>query len=277
MKTVIVTGANSGIGKATTAILSDMGMNVVMLCRDMNRGNDAYKELMKVPGRSLDLMYCDLADLESIRRFSRDFHDKYKKLDILINNAGFISLKREVTKDGFERQFGVNHLGHFLLTLLLIDLMESGARIINVSSGAHKVGKIHFDDINLEEKYNVIKAYSQSKLANILFTRELAKRLFDRKISVNSCFPGAVATNIGINRENGFGKVIVENLGKFFLKPEEGAKTSVYLATSNEVKGKTGKYYYKCKSEPTSILSRDPDLSKQLFELSEELTGCNFK
>lgn len=277
MKTAIVTGANSGMGKATAATLSDMGIRVIMLCRDSLRGKEALKELKRVPGRELELMICDLADFDSVRRFSKEFHEKYNSLEILVNNAGFISLKREVTKDGFERQFGVNHLGHFLLTLLLIDLMGSGSRIVNVSSGAHKVGNIHFDDINLEQNYNVIKAYAQSKLANVLFTRELAKRLWDYRISVNCCHPGAVTTNIGIDRNTGFGKFAHKFLGPFFLNPDQGARTAIYLATSDEVRGKTGKYYYKCRPAVASDNGRSGLKALKLFELSEVLTGCKFK
>lgn len=146
-KTVIVTGANSGMGMATAAALADMGATVIMLCRNERRGKDAIAKLSEKAGRKLDLMFCDLGDLSSIRTFADTFRTKYKTLDILVNNAGFISLDRQTTKDGFERQFGVNHLGHFLLTMLLVDRIPGGGRIVNVSSGAHKVGKIHFEDI----------------------------------------------------------------------------------------------------------------------------------
>ena len=141
-KTAIVTGANSGMGMATAAALADMGACVVMLCRNERRGKEALEKLSEKADRKLDLMLCDLADLSSVRAFANVFRAKYETLDILVNNAGFISLDRQTTKDGFERQFGVNHLGHFLLTVLLADRMPYGGRIVNVSSGAHKVGKI---------------------------------------------------------------------------------------------------------------------------------------
>jgi len=277
MKTAIVTGANSGMGKATVAALSDLGMKVIMLCRDQARGTEAYNELMTTPGRDLELMFCDLGDMESIRNFSKEFHDKFDRLDVLVNNAGFISLKREETKDGLERTIGINHFGHFALTLLLVDLMKSGSRVVVVASGAHKVGRIHFEDINLKKGYNVVTSYSQSKLANVLFTKELAIRLKPYKISVNCCHPGAVATNMGVDRNTGFGKTIYKYIGPFFLTPEEGANTAIYLASSKEVIGKSGRYYYKCKPINSSKRSMSKLVSKKLFRLSEEITGCTLE
>ncbi len=270
-KTVIVTGANSGMGMATTAALADMGATVVMLCRNERRGKEALQILSGKPERKLELMLCDLGDFSSIKAFTDTFRSKYQKLDILVNNAGFISLDRQTTKDGFERQFGVNHLGHFLLTMKLMDLIPSGGRIVNVSSGAHKTGNIHFEDINLTKGFNVIKAYSQSKLANVLFTRELARRLKDTGITVNCCHPGAVATNIGISRDTGFGKTITGLLKPFFQTPEQGARTAIYLASSKEVRGITGEYFCKCKIAKSSKRSKDMELAKKLFEFSEGL------
>lgn len=188
-----------------------------------------------------------------------------------LQKTRFISLDRQETKEGMERQFGINHLGHFLLTTQLLDLMVPGSRIVVVASGAHKVGNIHFDDINLTKGYNVVKAYSQSKLANVLFTRELARRLKKRRISVNCCHPGAVATNMGVDRETGFAKTITGLLKPFFLTPAEGAKTAVYLATDEAVRNKTGGYYYRCKPAKSSKRSKDRELAKKLFEFSEDL------
>ena len=149
--------------------------------------------------------------------------------------------------------------------------MPPGARIVNVASGAHKTGKIHFDDINLHKGFNVFKAYSQSKLANVLFTRELARRIASKDITVNCCHPGAVATNMGINRETGFGKTITGLLKPFFLTPEEGARTAVFLATDESVKDITGEYFYKCKIAKSSKRSKDMELAKKLYEFSEDL------
>ena len=270
-KTAIVTGANSGMGLATVEALSDKGATVIMLCRSEERGKAAIARLMENRERSLDLILCDLGDYESIRNFVMRVKEKYTQVDILVNNAGFISLDRQETKEGVERQFGINHLGHFLLTTQLIDMMRPGSRIVVVASGAHKVGKIHFDDINLKKHFNVITAYSQSKLANVLFTREMARRLKKRRISVNCCHPGAVATNIGIDRETGFGKTITGLLKPFFQTPAEGAGTAIYLATSDEVSNITGGYFYRCRIAKSSKRSRSRILAKRLYDLSEEM------
>ena len=270
-RTAIVTGANSGMGLATTEALSDRGATVIMLCRSEERGRAAIAALKKEKERDLDLMVCDLGDYASIREFAGRVKEKYRQIDILVNNAGFISLDRQETKEGVERQFGINHLGHFLLTTQLLDLMKPGSRIVVVASGAHKVGRIHFDDINLRRHFNVITAYSQSKLANVLFTRELARRLKKRRITVNCCHPGAVATNIGIDRETGFGKTITGLLKPFFQTPAEGARTAIYLSVSDEVRNITGGYFYRCRIAKSSKRSKSRKLAKRLFELSEKM------
>ncbi|MCR5278315.1 MAG: SDR family oxidoreductase [Lachnospiraceae bacterium] len=274
-KLAIVTGANSGMGMATVEALADEGARVIMLCRSEKRGREALAKLSEKKERQLELMLCDLGDYASIRSFAAGVKEKYKRIDILVNNAGFIALDRQETKEGLERQFGINHIGHFLLTTELLDLMGEGSRIVNVASGAHKTGKIHFDDINLTKGFNVIKAYSQSKLANVLFTRELARRVKERGITVNCCHPGAVATNMGVDRETGFGKTITGILRPFFLTPAEGARTAIYLATHESVKDISGKYFYKCRIAKSSKRSKDPELAKRLYELSEQLVSAN--
>lgn len=269
-KIAIVTGANSGMGKATSAALADMGAKVIMLCRNEQRGKQAYNELKK-EGRDIDLILCDLGSYASIYTFVDQIKKNYAKVDILVNNAGFISLDRQFTSEGIERQFGINHLGHFLLTTELMDHMPSGSRIVNVASGAHKTGNIHFEDINLSRGFNVITAYSQSKLANVLFTRELSRRLKSRNISVNCCHPGAVATNMGVDRNTGFGKGITGLLKPFFLTPEHGASTAIFLASDASVKDITGEYFYKKKIAKSSKKSKDIQLAQRLYEFSEEL------
>ena len=270
-KVAIVTGANSGMGMATTAALADKGAKVIMLCRSEERGKEALEKLSENKERRLELILCDLGDYDSIRSFAKQVKAEYDRIDILVNNAGFISLDRQFTKEGLERQFGINHIGHFLLTMLLLKKMGEGSRIVNVASGAHKTGKIHFDDINLSKNFNVITAYSQSKLANVLFTRELARLVKDRGITVNCCHPGAVATNIGIDRETGFGKTVTGLLKPFFQTPEEGARTAIFLASDESVKDITGEYFYKCKIAPSSKRSKDMRLAKKLFRFSREL------
>lgn len=270
-KTAIVTGANSGMGMATARALLDEGATVIMLCRSEKRGKEAYKKLLEDGNGRTYLILADLGDYDSVRNFTKQVKERFDKIDILVNNAGFISLDRQETKEGLERQFGINHVGHFLLTTELLDMMGEGSRIVNVASGAHKTGKIHFDDINLNKGFNVFKAYSQSKLANVLFTRELARRVKDRGITVNCCHPGAVATNIGIDRETGFGKTVTKLLKPFFQTPEQGAATAVFLATDESVKDITGEYFYKCKVAKSSKRSKDMELAKRLFEFSEQL------
>ena len=272
-KTALVTGASAGMGMATVAALADMGAHVVMLCRSEARGRAAYETLMSEKSRSLTLMLCDLGDLASVREFAAGFHEAYPRLDILINNAGFISLDRQTTVDGFERQFGVNHLGHFALTLSLLDMIPAGGRIVVVASGAHKAGRIHWDDVGLTHGYHVVKAYGQSKLANVLFTRELSRRLTPHGVTVNCCHPGAVATSMGVDRKTGFGKTITGLLRPFFLTPAQGADTAIWLATSAEAADVSGEYFYKRRPARSSKASQDTAAAERLFTLSEELTG----
>ncbi len=265
------------MGKAATAILADKGYRVVMLCRDEGRGRIAHQDVISVSGRRVDLMLCDLGDLASVRSFSALFHERYPQLDVLINNAGVITLDRRETADGLELQFGVNHIGHFLLTTSLLDLLERSdqGRIVVYSSGAHKWGRMHFDDYNLTRRYNVMRSYGQSKLANVYFTKELARRLQEggSKVTINACHPGAVATQMGVDRNTGFGKRLVRVLRPLFQTPEEGCRTAVYLATSDEVRGVSGEYFYKCRKAKTSHRARDADAARRLYELSERIVS----
>lgn len=268
------------MGKATVAALADKGMHVVMLCRSKQRGKQAFDEIRQNSNRSIDLMICDLSSMQSIRDSAQSFKQKYDRLDVLINNAGVITLGRHETADNLELQFGVNHIGPFLLTLSLLDLLNNtpSSRIIIVGSGAYKVGRIHFDDINLTRHYNVVRSYSQSKLANLLFARELAERLkvYNSKVTVNVAHPGAVGTQMGVDRQTGFGKTIMKILGKVFLTPEEGSRTAVFLATDDSVSETSGEYFYKSQIWPTSKRGHDMNSAKRLFELSEDLCGVTF-
>ncbi|MGO4349905.1 SDR family oxidoreductase [Paenibacillus sp. MCAF9] len=272
-KVVAVTGANSGMGLATTVELAKQGAHVVMICRSKERGERALEQARSQSGSSdIVLMTCDLGSFASIRTFTAAFKQKYSQLDVLINNAGVVALKRSITSDGFESQIGINHLGHFLLTNELLDLLQRApqGRIINVSSGAHKAGRIHFDDPNLTRGYNVAKGYAQSKLANILFTNELAKRLAGTRVTVNSLHPGAVATNIGVDRKSGFGKTVHKLLKPFFRTPLEGAKTAIYLASSDEAANLTGQYFIDSKSVQTASKASNPELAAKLWAWSEQ-------
>lgn len=275
-KIAIVTGANSGMGLATTIELAKMGAHVIMACRSQSRGAAALQEAQQESnGSRIELMTLDLGNFDSIRAFASDFKAKYDRLDVLVNNAGVVALKRELTKDGYEAMLGVNHLGHFLLTNELLEHLQHArqGRVVNVSSGAHKVGKVHFDDPNLSRGFNVAKGYAQSKLANILFTKELARRLQPTRVTVNALHPGAVSTSIGVNRDTGFGKAVHKLLRPFFLTPLEGARTAIYLASSPEVEHVTGEYYIKCKPAKISERAKDPKLASSLWEWSEEQVG----
>jgi len=274
---VIITGANSGTGKATALELARTGAQVVMVCRSQSRGEAALAEVRSVSkNNSVSMMLCDLASIKDIRRFVSEFCSRFSSLSVLINNAGLVVPRRQVTKDGFELQFGVNHLGHFLLTNLLLDMiMKSKGRIVTVASGAHKIGRIHFNDVNLKKNYRVFKAYAQAKLANILFTYELDRRLEGTGVTANCLHPGAVATNIAVNRDTGFGTLVARLMQSVFLTPAQGAETIIYLATSPEVQGVSGKYYYRKKPVKSSPLSYDIEIAKRLWNISEEMTGLN--
>ncbi|MFC7320100.1 SDR family oxidoreductase [Halobacillus campisalis] len=275
-KIAIVTGANSGMGLATTIELANKGIHVIMACRNKERSKEALSEAKSVTKKDhIEMLKCDLGSLTSIKEFVSHFKLKFDRLDILINNAGVVSLKRELTGDGFESQMGINHLGHFLLTnLLLYELKKSkDARVVVVSSGAHKWGKIHFRDPHLRKGYNVMKGYGQSKLANILFANALADKTKDDNISVNSLHPGAVATNLGVNRQSGFGTSIMKTLEPYFKTPEQGAETAVYLATDENIRGVSGKYFYNKQVSPRSKAASDRKLAETLWIWSEREVG----
>ncbi|MBM6383244.1 MULTISPECIES: SDR family oxidoreductase [Paenibacillus] len=278
MKTAIVTGANSGMGLATTIQLARQGYRVIMACRSEKRGQQALQEALRESGSTaIELILCDLGSTQSIRHFARSFRERYSTLDVLVNNAGVVMLKRQETSDGFEQSIGINHLGHFLLTLLLIQPLQAAeqGRVVNVSSGAYKAGKIHFDDPHLQKGYNPIKSYAQSKLANVLFTRALSRKVANSRVTVNCLHPGAVGTSIGVDRNTGFGTRIMAFIGKlpFFLSPEEGAQTAIYLATSPEVAEITGRYFYQKKEQKLKAHAVDDAVTERFWTWSEQQVG----
>ncbi|MFX1409708.1 MAG: SDR family oxidoreductase [Promethearchaeota archaeon] len=269
-KTCMITGANSGIGKATALSLAEMGAVVIMICRDKNRGVSAQKEIINETGnKSVDLLICDLSSQQSIYKLVENFKRKYQKLHVLINNAGVVKTNRTLTIDGFETTFAVNYLAPFLLTNLLLDILKKSApsRIINVSSGIHKNGNINFDDLQAENKYRSYKAYGQSKLALILFTYELSKKLRGTGVTVNALHPGFTRTNIGRDYS-----VFIRPFTKLSKNPKKGAETSIHLATSPELEGITGKYFIKSQQARSSKDSYNKQLAKELWKVSLELT-----
>ena len=273
-KIAIVTGANAGIGKATSHKLVEMGAHVVMVCRNRKKGEKTLQEIQEsTNSKNLDLMLCDFASHKSIISFVKNFKNKYEKLDVLINNHGVVSIIKSKTEDKIETTFAVNHLGYFSLTLQLLDVLEASApsRVINVSSSAnYKVKKLELDDYNCDKRnYQFMRAYRESKLYNIMFSFLLAEKLQGTNVTVNCLHPGFVRTQIGLNN---FFLRLITPLAKYKgVTPEEGAKTSVYLATSPEMEGITGKYYHKMKEKDPNKLAFDKEAQKKLWDLSLKL------
>jgi retinol dehydrogenase 14 len=274
-KVCLITGATSGIGKATAIGLARMGASVVMVGRDRGRGEAALAEIKEKSAHvSVDLMLADVSSQVQIRRLADEFNDTYPRLDVLINNAGVFLSKRLTTADGIEMTFAVNHLAYFLLTNLLLDVLKASApsRIVNVSSGAQGNGTIDFDDLQGEKGYKGTKAYSQSKLANVLFTYELARRLEGTGVTANCLHPGAVRTNFGSGSSGVFG-FMVRALRPLMISPEKGAETSIYVASSPEVEGVSGRYFVKRAEARSSDKSYDERVASRLWEVSAELTN----
>jgi NAD(P)-dependent dehydrogenase (short-subunit alcohol dehydrogenase family) len=273
-KTCLITGANSGIGFATAREISRMGASVVLVCRDAQKGRAALEDIKGSTGnQSVELMIADLASFESVRALARDFLSTHQKLHVLINNAGVIIGKRILTKDGLETTLQVNYLSHFLLTQLLLEAIKSStpARIVNVTSDAHFTGKMDFDDLQEERGYGAMKSYSQSKLAQVLFTHELAKKLQGSGVTVNCVHPGAVRTRWG--DEAGTLAIGIKIARPFLLSPEKGAETPIYVATSPDIQGVSGKYYAKKTVRESSKESYSEDEAQRLWELSLKLCG----
>src|SRR2546422_3970736 len=274
VKVVMITGGNSGSGKAASLALAKMGADLVMVTRNKEKGEAARSEVIRESQNdSLDLLVADLSSLESVRQLATEFQKKYSKLHVLINNAGLFNQRRKVTTDGYENTFATNYLAPFLLTNLQLPTLKASApsRIINVSSVGHYNGHINFDDLNLEKEYGGWKAYGQSKLALVLFTHELSKKLRGTGVTVNSVHPGTVATNIWTRP---FGPVgFITALPKLFMaSPWKGAETIVYLASSVDAKDLNGEYLEKLKVKKSSDESYDEEIAQRLWDVSAKLT-----
>lgn len=280
-KTVVITGGNAGIGKATAIELAKKGAEVLITARSENKAKAAVSEIRSCTGNeAVSYVLVDLGSQKSVRKAAEELNTKCPKIDVLINNAGCYVSELQLTEDGLEMHFGTNHIGHFLLTNLILDNLKAAGkgRIINLSSIAHKsTRKLNLDDINYKiEEYGGLKAYSRSKYCNILFTKELAKRLEKDRITVNAVHPGGVRTEIAEKNANWFTK-----LGWIVMKPlmvtvEEGAKTSIHLASSPDVEGETGGYWVRCKKYFSNRPSQEESNWKALWEKSEELVGQKF-
>ena len=273
----LVTGGNSGIGKETAVGLARLGATVIIVSRDRVKGETALSEIKrKSESQSVDLMVADLSSMQSVHQLAQEFLAKYPKLHVLVNNAGIFLPKRMVTVDGLETTFTTNHLGHFLLTNLLLDRIKASApsRVINITSDAHKGAEIDFDDLMGEKKFSGFKAYGQSKLANILFTYELARRLGGTGVTANCLHPGLVRTGFGKDVV-GLMAFVVRVVGPFMMSPEKAARAAVYLASSPELESVTGKHFVKGKEEYSSRESFDQTTAERLWQVSAELTSLS--
>ena len=273
-KTIVITGANSGIGLETARELARGGATVVMACRDLARAKAARADIAhSVPGAKLELVSLDLASLASVRACADTLGNQWPRIDVLINNAGLFPFKKQMTEDGFEMQFGVNHLAHFLLTQRLMPaLLAAGCpRVVNVASMMHHLGKINFSSFIGEAPYGALKAYAQSKLCNVLFTRELARRHGGDGLLSFSLHPGPVGTNI---MGRGLVNRTLYRLIGAYMSPKRGARTSVYLASADGIEANNGAYYDEFqKVKPGSKLSQDAALSAKLWHVSETLVA----
>ncbi len=276
-KRCLVTGATSGIGRLTAEALAAAGAEVILVGRDPEKTEKVRAEIAAATGSAeVGVLIADMASLESIRAFGAAFHERYDRLDVLVNNAGGYNASRQETADGFELTFGVNHLGYFLTTLLLLPALRaaSDARVVSVSSGAHRLARPNLDDLQSERGYSALRAYSDSKLFNLHFTFELAERLRDTAITANAMHPGAVASGFG-SGPGWFGKVIA--LARPFMRtPAKGAETVIFLAASDEVRGVTGRYYIDRKPRTPSRAALDAELAGRLWTISEDLVGARF-
>jgi len=275
-KTALITGASSGIGLEAAVKIAGMGAEVVLVARDSAKGDRALAEVARRSGsRRVSWLRCDLSSLDEVRTLADAFRARHQRLDVLVNNAGTVSPRRQTTGDGFEQTFAVNHLAHFLLTNLLIDLLVKSApsRVVNVTSAAHRSGALDFANLQYERGgYSLLRAYSRSKLANVLFTQELALRLAARRVTVNAVHPGAVSTNIWSHTWP-MVRPLVATWKLFMLSAEQGADTIVYLAESAGAEGQSGGYYEKNRRVDPSRSAQDRALARRLWEESARLAG----
>ena len=273
-KVCLVTGATDGIGKVSARVLAELGAKVIIVGRNPEKSAIVLAELRSISGNeNIDLLMADLAVMQEVRDLAEQVISRYDRLDVLLNNAGGYFTKHKITSDGLEMTFALNHMSYFLLTNKLMELLKysAPARIINVSSDAHYGVDMDFENLNGEQEYKALKAYQKSKLANVLFTYELLKKV-PGNITVNCLHPGFVATNFGHNNGGFFGPVLKIAQRISAIDPEEGAKTSIFLCSTLEVKGVSGKYFYKCQPKTSSRESRNEKSMKKLWDISMKLS-----
>lgn len=273
-KTILVTGATNGIGKVTARELARMGASIVIVGRNPAKTQETVREIKTAAGHDrVDYLLGDLSVMAEVARVADEYRAKYNRLDVLVNNAGAYYQQRQMSKDGLEMTFALNHMSYFIMTLRLLDLLKASApaRIVNVSSEAHRQPSYDFNDMQSSNYTTAgFKAYGQSKLANVLFTNELAHRLSGTGVTANSLHPGFVKTGFGRNN-GGLSKLVMLGITLFAINEEKGAQTSIYLASSPEVEGVTGKYFDKSKVANPAPSSKDEAAWKRLWTISEEL------
>ncbi|MCP4141591.1 MAG: SDR family oxidoreductase [Chloroflexi bacterium] len=274
-KVCLVTGATAGIGKVTATALAAMGADLTIVGRNKEKTENTLRQIKTETGNeSIQYLLADFSDLAAVRKLAENFKEKHSKLDVLVNNAGAYFNSRKETSYDVEMTLLVNHLAPFLLTNLLLETIQKSeaGRIVNVSSNAHHKGTMDFDDLGFKKKYSGMAAYGRSKLANVLFSYELARRLGESNITVNALHPGVVTTDIWKTNFPIIGSVLKWVIGLFALSVEEGADNTIYLATSPEVEKVTGKYFVKRDDVLSSELSYDEDVARKLWEISEGIT-----
>lgn len=274
-KVCMVTGATSGIGEVAAEAFAEMGAELFLVCRNQAKGEQTKSNIIQRTGNeSVTLLVGDLSSLDEVRQIAHSFLDYEKPLHVLLNNAGIVNLKREVTEDGHEAMFAVNHLAHFLLTNLLLDRIRESApaRIVNVASEAHIMVKgINFEDLSHAEGFSAMKVYGHSKLANLLFNRELSKQIKGTGVTANAVHPGTVATGLGL--QNGrLGKLINLLMKVFLQSPRKGARTSIYTSVSPDLEGVSGRYYAACREKQPKPWALDDAAAQRLWEDSLRLT-----
>lgn len=274
-KVCLITGATSGIGKATLLSLARQGMSIVMVSRNKEKGESVRAAITdKTRNENIHLAVSDLSSQQDILKLASEIKSKHSRLDILVNNAGGIFGKRVLTVDGLELTFALNHLAYFLLTNLLLEILKAApaGRVVNVSSQAHRYGSLEFDDPGFEKGYNAMKSYAQSKLANLLFTYELSRRLAGTGITANALHPGVVRTGFG-KELSGIAGLVFKRLDFLMRSPEKGAETVIWLASAAEVEGVSGKYYLDKKEIRSSKISYDESVAHRLWQVSAQMTG----
>jgi len=274
-KTVLVTGGTGGIGRATALGLATMGAQLAVTGRNRERTEGAAREIRAIGGGQVDVFVADLSSQSEVRRLAVEVLQTYPRIDVLINNVGGYWNTRHVTADGLEHTFALNHLAPFLLTNLLLDQLKQSApaRVVTVSSNAHATGRIDFDDLQGERSYSGSKAYNQSKLANVLFTYELARRLQPSAVTANALHPGVVSTSFGAEDPRGIQRLIIPFARPFMKSPAQGAATSIHLASAPDLEHVTGSYFANSKTKRSSKPSYDETVAARLWQISAELVG----